>query len=734
MRIYLRPLLSYPLSPITYYLLPLFIACSHIVLYKVMSEKEKDPVDRRIPLTFLKGVGPVIAKGMEKKGIRCVDDLLYFVPVRWLDRGTVRNISELEAGEDACVVAAVDSYRSMFFRHARKKGFEVIVTDGTGFLSLKWFQWSKGYLQKICRKGETLFLSGKVGDFGGNLQMVHPETAVLGDDGTPGAARRIIPVYSQVDGVKQGFIRNVVSEALNFLGSSPGGVLPRDAEERFGLMSFADAAKCVHVANTEEFSEDRRNEALRRLILEEYLHFQITLMSRKKKARSERGIAFATDGPLYRKFLGNLGFKLTGAQSRAMMEIISDMGRDIPMNRLLQGDVGSGKTVCAVACACVAIDNGFQAAFMAPTEILAEQHYLNVHRWFAELGVPVALLKGGMGRERRDVIEGIRTGVTPIVIGTHAMIQGDVEFHRLGLVVIDEQHRFGVEQRKRLKDKSRRPDVLSMTATPIPRTLSMVVYGDLDVSVINEMPSGRQKVVTKVLSDDDRERAQGMMREELAAGRGIFVVYPLVEESENNPVRDAKSMAAELQRAVFLEYRVGLLHGRMSAKDKEDVMTRFRNGDIDVLVCTTVIEVGIDVPRATMIVVENAERFGLSQLHQLRGRVGRGTEPSRCVLIASTKRTHLATRRLRIMEKTSDGFAIAEEDLKIRGVGDMLGVRQSGMPAFRIGDIVRDIDIMVEARKRAEELTAGISEGEMTRLMRHIGDRFEDGRDLSDIA
>jgi len=734
MGIYLRPLLSYPLCPITHHPLLLLITRFLVVLYKVMSEKEKDPVDLRMPLTSLKGVGPVIAQTMAKKGIRCVDDLFYFVPIRWLDRGMVRSISEVQPGEDACIVASVDSYRSMFFRHARKKGFEVVVTDGTGYLSLKWFQWSRGYLQKVCRKGTIHFLSGKAGAFGGILQIVHPEVTVIGEDETPGAARRIIPLYSQMDGVKQGFIRNIVSEALNLLGPSPGGILPQEMEERFGLTSFADAVRLVHVANGEDFDEKRGNEAVRRLILEEYLHFQVTLMSRKRKARQERGRVFAADGPLYRRFMANLGFELTGAQSRALAEIIADMGRRTPMNRLLQGDVGSGKTVCAVAAACVAIDNGFQAAFMAPTEILADQHYLNVHRWFGELGVPVVLLKGGMGRERRDVLDEIRTGATPIVIGTHGMIQGDVEFHRLGLVVIDEQHRFGVEQRKKLKDKSRRPDVLSMTATPIPRTLSMVVYGDLDVSVINEMPSGRRRVATKVLSDDQRERAQAMMREELAAGRGVFVVYPLVEESGNNPVRDAKSMAAEMQHSVFPEYTVGLLHGRMNARDKEDVMTRFREGEIDVLVCTTVIEVGIDVPRATMIVVENAERFGLSHLHQLRGRGGRGTDPSRCILLASTKRTNLATRRLRIMEKTSDGFLIAEEDLKIRGVGDMLGVRQSGMPAFRIGDIVRDLDIMIEARKMAEELTARASEEEMAGLMRHIGDRFEDERDLSEIA
>ena len=699
-----------------------------------MPKNENTAALRRSPVMSLKGVGPVIAKGMAKKGIYSVEDLLYFVPIRWLDRGNIRKIGELKAGEETSVVGSVDSYRSMFFRHARKKGFEVIVADDTGFLSLKWFQWSKGYLQKICQKGAMLYLSGRVGNFGGTLQIVHPEVIVLGDEESPESARRILPLYSQIDGVKQGFVRKIISEAMNVLDSAPHGILPEKVEKQHEFLSFADALRCVHRPGGEDFSEERGNKGIRRLILEEYLHFQITLMSKKKAVDKERGIAFRPDGQLYRKFLKNLGFQLTGAQARVMAEIISDMVRDIPMNRLLQGDVGSGKTVCAVACACVAIDNGFQVAFMAPTEILAEQHYLNVHRWFGELGVPVALLKGGMGRERRGIIDSIRTGAVPIVIGTHAMIQADVEFHKLGLVIIDEQHRFGVEQRKRLKDKSRRPDILSMTATPIPRTLSMVVYGDLDVSIIDAMPAGRQKVATKVLSDDDREKAHTMIRQELEGGHGVFIVYPLVEESEQSGVRDATGMASHLQRDMFPEYRVGLLHGRMSAKDKEDVMGRFRQGMVDVLVCTTVIEVGIDVPRATMIVVENAERFGLSQLHQLRGRVGRGTQKSRCLLLASTKRTHLATKRLRIMEKTNDGFEIAEEDLRLRGVGDMLGVRQSGLPPFRIGDIIRDIDIMIQARRVAEDFTQNLPDRAMKVLLEYIGDRFEDKRDLSGIA
>ncbi|MBP1748831.1 MAG: ATP-dependent helicase RecG, partial [Deltaproteobacteria bacterium] len=393
-----------------------------------------------------------------------------------------------------------------------------------------------------------------------------------------------------------------------------------------------------------------------------------------------------------------------------------------------------GKTVCAVAGACMSIDNGFQVAFMAPTEILAEQHYLNVHRWFSDLGIPVVLLKGGMGKQRKEILQQVRSGAMPVIIGTHAIIQSDVEFHRLGLVIIDEQHRFGVDQRKRLKNKSLCPDVLNMSATPIPRTLSMVVYGDLDVSIIDTMPEGRQKVKTYVLSEDKREKARAMVEKELGSGRGVFIVYPVIEESETPGVRNATQMAEHWQNLVFPDHRVGLLHGKMNTKDKEDIMERFRQKGIDILVCTTVIEVGIDIPHATMIVVENAERFGLTQLHQLRGRVGRGSETARCVLLTSSVRTRLASKRLKIMEKTNDGFTIAEEDLRIRGVGDMLGVRQSGLPPFRIGDIVRDIDIMAKARKIAEDYTNALSDPELEGLMSNIGDRFEDKQEFSGIA
>lgn len=693
----------------------------------------RDPILDQ-PISTLKGVGAAIEKKMAQKGLYTVDDLLYFIPVRWLDRSTIKKIGELRAGDECSILATVDSYRSMFFRHSRKKGFEMIVADDTGFLSLKWFQWSKGYLGRICEKGLSVMVSGKVGQFGEMLQIVHPDVAVLEDGETPEKSRPVVPVYSQIEGVKQGFVRNIVEEAVRASSGVSLCVIPPRVENDHGLIPLGDAMRLVHGMDGTAFDTANIDECIRRMILEEYLQFQITLMTRKRKAHTREGIAFRTGGVVYDRFLGGLGFKLTDAQQRVIAEIAADMGRPVPMNRLLQGDVGSGKTVCAIAGACIAIDNGFQVAFMAPTEILAEQHYLNVHRWFDALGIPVTLLKGGLGKDRAGVLNDIRKGAVPVIIGTHAMIQSDVEFKDLGLIIIDEQHRFGVEQRRKLTRKSRQPDVLNMTATPIPRTLSMVVYGDLDVSVIDMMPAGRQKIVTKVLPENEREKARALIAKELKAGHGVFIVYPVIDESEIEGVRDARTMARRLETKIFPEYKVALLHGRMNAREKEGAMYAFRGGDIDILVCTTVIEVGIDVPRATMIVVENAERFGLSQLHQLRGRVGRGTLPSTCLLLTSEKRTALASKRLRIMEKTGDGFVVAEEDLRIRGVGDMLGIRQSGLPPFRVGDIVKDIDIMTRARTIAAQYISVLSDEELERILAGIGRRFEDVRGFSGIA
>jgi len=410
-------------------------------------------------------------------------------------------------------------------------------------------------------------------------------------------------------------------------------------------------------------------------------------------------------------------------------EIKRDMEKTEPMNRLLQGDVGCGKTICAVLAACIALDNGYQAAFLAPTEILAEQQYLTIHRTFEAMGIRPVLLRGSMGkRERDELLQDVRAGNIRIVVGTHALLQEDVAFRRLGLAIVDEQHRFGVLQRKALREKGACPDMLVMTATPIPRTLAMVVFGDLDVSIIDGMPPGRQRIATKVFGETGRARACKLVEDELRAGRQAFFVYPLVDESEKMQLLDATRMATHLKKVVFPDYRIGLLHGRMKAEEKEETMLSFRRGEIDVLVCTTVVEVGIDIPNASVMLVEHAERFGLSQLHQLRGRVGRGSHPSRCFLVAAAAQTATAARRLRIMEETQDGFRIAEEDMNIRGPGDMLGVRQAGIPRFRIGDIVRNGDLMGRARTMAHAWLRSAAPDELARVRAESTRRW--GRNL----
>lgn len=672
-----------------------------------------DDKDIKIPLSQLKGIGPKINRSMEERGMKTVEDLLYFLPLRYMDRRTIHSVGNLKEGQPGNIIAMVTAYRSLFFRHSRKKAYEVVVEDGTGTLSLKWFQWSTTYLKRICRKGNVLFLSGKVSRFGETLQIIHPDVVVLEDEVEGDAFRKIVPLYSPIDGIKQGALRNVIRDALERYGGDITSLLPEGFEERHGLVSLSAAFRHIHSPEEDWYRSGPRHIYIERLILEEYMLFQSVLWMGRKERKSEKGINFKPQGAFLKKFADSLPFSLTSAQQRVVQEIESDMTSAAPMNRLIQGDVGSGKTICAVMASCIAIDSGYQVAFMAPTEILAEQHYFSVHRFFEALKIPVVFLRGNMGKERRAVLDGIEKGVFTVVVGTHAIIQKDVVFHKLGLVIIDEQHRFGVLQRKWLIEKGLSPDILMMTATPIPRTLSMVVYGDLDISVIDEMPEGRRGIRTKAFLDDDKVKVYSMVEDEIKNGHQVYIVYPLVEESDKVDLLNAKKMAATFRKSLFSRRRVGLLHGGMKAGEKEETMTKFKNGLIDILVCTTVIEVGIDVPNATMIVIEHAERFGLSQLHQLRGRVGRGTHPSKCLLLTSTRRTELATKRLRIMEKTTDGFKIAEEDMLIRGVGDMLGVRQSGIPQFRVGDIIRDMDLMLRAKDICEMFLSELGETDL---------------------
>jgi ATP-dependent DNA helicase RecG len=678
----------------------------------------------------VKGVGPKIVEILQNRDIRTTEDLFYFCPTRYEDRRVILNIGAIREGERATILGRVVTSKEHFSRASRKRLRTAVLDDGTGTVILKWFRFVRQYLRTLCRKGNLLLVTGEVRRFGDALEMVHPDVFLVEDEHDVGERQGVLPVYPEIEGLKQGTLRRIIKEAFDECGGSIRSSIPVHVEKEQALPTLKDALACLHFPDESILTESSQEHYRKRLILEEFFLFQAALLLKGREIKRDRGISLKSGGPFFSSFKASLPFQLTPAQKRALEEITSDMKKPEPMNRLLQGDVGCGKTVCAVAAACVALDSGYQVAFLAPTEILAEQQYLTIHRSFEALGIRPVLLRGGLGRQDREsLLKGIHEGTIPIIVGTHAVLQNDIKFKNLGFAVIDEQHRFGVLQRKTLMGKGISPDMLVMTATPIPRTLAMVVFGDLDVSVIDGMPEGRQKIVTRIFSEAGRDKAYKLVEVELRAGRQAFFVYPLVDESDKSELLAATRMASHLKEIVFPHYRIGLLHGRMKAEEKEEIMLSFRQGNIDILACTTVVEVGIDIPNATVMVVEHAERFGLSQLHQLRGRIGRGSYPSKCILIAAAGQTTTAKRRLRIMEETQDGFRIAEEDMNIRGPGDMLGVRQAGIPRFRIGDIMRNGDIMGCARAMAEIWLADAPASELARVgqesMRRWGKNLE---------
>lgn len=685
-------------------------------------------------MTNVKGIGGKIAAVLGQRGLNTVEDLFYFLPNRYEDNRSIIKIHEVTEGKDVLVVARVKSSRPVYYPRSRRRAFEATVQDDTGSLYLKWFHFVLPYVKGLCMKDNLLLLSGRVTRFGKVLQMVHPEAVVLEDASELDNLQGIIPVYPEMNGLRQRTLRNIIKEAFEEYGGMIESIMPRNHETSLDIPFFRETVYELHNPSETILVDEARQGYTDRLIFEEYLLFQISLQMKKHEQKKEKGIVFPSNGNHRGRFETGLSFELTRAQRRVIREIEEDMESESPMNRLLQGDVGSGKTICAIAASCLTVDNGYQVAFMAPTEILAEQHYLTMHRFFEDLGVPVALLRGNMGRERQRILKSIQTGAVHVVVGTHAILQDDIEFDKLGLVIIDEQHRFGVMQRKVLKQKGLAPHTLVMTATPIPRTLSMVVYGDLDVSVIDEMPAGRQRIWTKVFPDKEKHRVYDLVEGELRKGGQAFIVYPLVEESEKLELLNATKMAKLLQTSVFSDWKVGLLHGRMKPDEKERTMSLFKKKMVDVLVCTTVIEVGIDIPNATIIVIEHSERFGLSQLHQLRGRVGRASKQSRCIMVASEKLTGVARQRLKVMEKTTDGFQIAEEDMRLRGPGEMFGLKQSGIPEFRLGNLVRDGDIMSRARRAAERILPTLSEDERNHIKDRAVRRWGSTLSLSDIA
>jgi ATP-dependent DNA helicase RecG len=665
----------------------------------------------------LKGVGPRIEKALKKRGIKAVEDLFCLLPLRYEDRRFVRPIDQVVEGEENVVAGRVVDSGGAYSRSTRRRLYHALVEDGTGTLTIKWFRFNKRWMTDICGKGNLLLLSGKVARYGADLQMIHPRVVVLKEGQDEGDLQPVVPVYPEIEGVTQGALQNIIKEAFDGFKSDLVSLIPERLCKTHGIPPLAGAFGRCHFPGNELPDEASRREDLSRIVLEEFFLFQLALSMRRGEMRRTRGVSMGP-GVAYNRVESALSFQLTAGQERVLAEIARDMALAEPMNRLLQGDVGSGKTICAILAACIAVDSGCQVAFMAPTEILAEQHFLNIHAFLEQARVPHVLVTGNMGPGRRKIIEAIGRGETAVVVGTHAILQSDVAFKRLGLAVIDEQHRFGVVQRSTLKQKGVNPHVLVMSATPIPRSLSMVVYGDLDLSVIDDRPRGALKVLTKVVTDQEWRAVRDVILEQTGKGRQAFVVYPVLEESERIELRSAKESFQELQ-GVFPSLRIGLLHGKMKMEEKQSIMTAFRDGLLDILVCTTVVEVGIDVPNASLIVVEHAERFGLSQLHQLRGRVGRGEYPSRCILMSAETRTAGATKRLRILEKTADGFAIAEEDMKLRGAGDMLGARQAGIPAFRLGNIIRDGAIMSRARDIAAE-TIAMADGEELALLKTL--------------
>jgi len=662
------------------------------------------------PALAVRGVGTKTALLLEKKGLATVEDLLYFLPRRYEDRRHPVTIPGARVGARETITGTVALAETRYY--GRRPVFEVTLEDEGGLLKAKWFKGNPTYLRGLFQKGAHVILTGEVSQYLQNKEMVHPDFEILDKESDNLLHfKRIVPIYSETEGLYQKNLRRIMKQVLDDYAASVLSPIPADICRRQELLDIREALQQVHFPGPEQ-NPDAYNSgqtaAHRRLIFDEFFFFQLAMALKRKGQGLKRGIAFRTGGGASEKFLRSLPFPLTAAQQRVIGEIEGDMARPTPMHRLLQGDVGCGKTVVAMAALATACANGYQAAFMAPTEILAEQHYHTIKKWAADLGIDVLILTGNTnGAEKKDLYGQIGDGRAQIVIGTHALLQEGVSFHKLGLAVIDEQHRFGVLQRAILRGKGAGPDILVMTATPIPRTLAMTVYGDLDVSVIDELPPGHKPVRTKVFYEQQRHKVYEAIRAEINKGHQAFIVYPLVEESASLDMKDATGMAEHLQRDVFPEVKVGLLHGQMKKAEKAEIMAAFGEKRISILVATTVIEVGIDVPCASLMVIEHAERFGLSQLHQLRGRVGRSDIPSACILLTPGAGSQDARKRLRVMEKTQDGFLIAEEDLALRGPGEFMGARQSGLPDFRIANLSRDGKILSEAKSSAFALVEG---------------------------
>lgn len=668
-------------------------------------------VSLQMNVQMVKGVGPQRAELLAQRGIYTLEDLLNYLPFRYEDRIHFSKIKDVQPNGTYTLRARVMSGQAVRGMFGRDAIYHLLVQDDTGSLPCKFFH--GGFLEGRLKPGQELILHGKVEidkQRPARREMINPQFEILsGEDVDSTEMGRIVPVYEAVGTFGTRQIRRAIYATLQNLDQHIIDVLPAEMRQRLGLPSRREALIHTHFPSPEESLEALnlfRSPAQRRLIFEEFFLYQLSLALGRKAARKENAIPFRVREDSIRQALKKiLPFKPTAAQKKVLAEIAADLERPAPMNRLLQGDVGSGKTIVALQAAVIAIENGCQAALMAPTEILAVQHFLAARRILAPGGYRVELLISGLkGAEKTAALERIRSGEAQLVIGTHALIEENVEFHRLGFVAIDEQHRFGVLQRKKLMDKAVRhghaPHVLVLTATPIPRTLSLTLYGDLDVSVIDELPPGRTPIETRMTTEAHLPGVWESLRREVQAGHQAYVVYPVIEESKLE-LKAAMEEYERLSKTIFPTLRVGLLHGRLSSDEKEDVMQRFRRNEVQILVATTVVEVGVDVPNATVMVIEHAERFGLSQLHQLRGRIGRGAQKSYCILVAPGRLTEDGETRLKTMVRTNNGFEIAETDLQLRGPGEFFGTRQSGELGFQVASPLRDRELLELARKEA---------------------------------
>jgi ATP-dependent DNA helicase RecG len=693
------------------------------------------------PLQFLKGVGPRKAADLRRAGLLTVEDLLYRLPFRYEDRSQMQPIASLQPGQRAAVLGEIKTTHVATTRRRGFKIFHAIVADRSGAIRCTWM--NQPFLADVLRPHLEVVVFGDVKLDSAGLHFMNPEYELMppgeapGDDPAGIHTGRIVPFYEKTGTVTPNMQRRLVRQALDLLPDELPDLLPPELRARLALVPRRRAVEDAHFPPNDA-SIDALNAfrmpAQRRLIFEEFFLYQIGHAWRRHAASAElKPYVPEVDDRVRASAARIVPFKLTPGQRQALKEIVDDMRRPRAMNRLLQGDVGAGKTIVALLAAIVAMENGLQVAFMAPTEILAAQHYRTIARLLAPSRFRVELLTGSTPELQKHVLlANLARGTTNLVVGTHALVQENVTFHKLGLVIIDEQHRFGVAQRAALRAKGLRPDVLLMTATPIPRTLALTDYSELDVSRISDLPPGRVPVRTLVKPDSRREEIYQLVREQLEAGRQAYVIYPLVEESEKIDLKSATAMADHLQRDVFPLFRVALLHGRMKPEAKDRVMNAFAAGQIHVLVSTTVVEVGVDVPNASVMVIEHAERFGLSQLHQLRGRVGRGPWESYCILIYQAPWTDDARERLKVIASTNDGFVIAERDLELRGPGDFFGTRQSGLPRLRTGDLLRDRDLMEEAHREARRL---VEEGGLTpELRRFVQHQWQDQFGLVEVG